>query len=69
MSYQGIIKNKDGKPVADGKHNLKFKIYDAENEGELLWEEEQSLDLNNGIVNSYLGVIMLWIFLLTSSTG
>ena len=56
MSYQGIVKDAEGNAVKDGNYTLKFKIYNADTEGEVLWEEEQKLDLKNGIVNCYLGV-------------
>jgi len=38
--YQGNLNNSDGTPVQDGKYNIRFRIYDSEEEGNILWEEQ-----------------------------
>ncbi len=38
MSYQGLLTDAAGIPVADGPVDLTFKLYDAATDGTLLWE-------------------------------
>ncbi len=38
MSYQGVLTDAAGNPVADGPVDLTFKLYDAATDGTLLWE-------------------------------
>ena len=38
MSYQGLLTDTAGNPVADGPVDLTFKLYDAATDGTLLWE-------------------------------
>jgi hypothetical protein len=40
--YQGTLNNTDGSPVPDGKYNMRFVIYDDEEQGNALWEEDQA---------------------------
>ena len=44
----------EGKPI-EGTLSVHFRIYDAEVEGTVLWEETQSVTLNNGLFNVLLG--------------
>lgn len=39
MSYQGILKDSDGDPVADSVYSVTFRIYDAESAGTSEWSE------------------------------
>lgn len=55
MSYQGVLTDADGNPVADGPVSLTFKLYDAPEGGEALWEENQQVEVANGIFNVILG--------------
>jgi hypothetical protein len=42
MSYQGVLTDGGGNPVADGPYDLTFKLYDAPTDGTLLWSEIQA---------------------------
>ena len=55
MSYQGLLTDTAGNPVADGPVNLTFKLYDAATDGTLLWEETQQVDVAKGLFNVILG--------------
>ncbi len=58
MSYQGLLTNNDGTPVADGNYNMIFTLYDAEDNGNVVWQESQSVLLESGIVNVVLGSVI-----------
>ena len=55
INYQGKLTDTDGNPVADGAHSIIFRIYDAENGGNLLWEETQSILVQKGVFSCLLG--------------
>ena len=55
MSYQGLLTDAAGNPVADGPVDLTFKLYDAATDGTLLWEETQQVDVAKGLFNVILG--------------
>ncbi len=55
ISYQGVLSNSGGNPVADGSYDMTFRVYDMENGGNLLWEEDQAVPTINGIYNVLLG--------------
>ena len=55
MSYQGVLTDANGTPVADGPVNLTFKLYDAATDGTMLWEETQQVDVAKGLFNVILG--------------
>ncbi|PIR71598.1 MAG: hypothetical protein COU43_01745, partial [Candidatus Nealsonbacteria bacterium CG10_big_fil_rev_8_21_14_0_10_37_25] len=38
--YQGQLSDSEGNPIADGKYNIRFRIYDEEEWGNILWQEE-----------------------------
>lgn len=40
--YQGILNNSDGTLAQDQRYNVKFKIYDDKETGNVLWEEEHA---------------------------
>jgi hypothetical protein len=55
ISYQGVLKDSDGTPVADGVYELTFRLYDHETIGELEWSEIDSVSVSGGIFNAILG--------------
>ena len=58
MSYQGLLTNASGKPVADGNYSLTFKLYNTDITGSALWTETHSSVLVvNGVFNVMLGSI------------
>ncbi|MDO8805939.1 MAG: hypothetical protein Q7R35_16095, partial [Elusimicrobiota bacterium] len=56
LNYQGRLVDATGNPLS-GTYSLTFRIYDAApaGTGTLIWNETQSLDLDNGIFNASLG--------------
>jgi hypothetical protein len=38
FSYQGVLRDSDGNPVADAVYSFKFKIYSDSSAGSILWE-------------------------------
>ena len=57
MTSQGILRNAAG-IVVNGVYAIKFKLYDAEEDGQLLWSELQNnVQVENGIYTSVLGKI------------
>ncbi len=57
ISYQGVLTDVKGKPVADGTYNLTFKLYLTATGSELVWSEKQTLTLTSGIFNAILGKV------------
>ena len=55
ISFQGTLKDDNGKSVSDGEHTVKFRLYDSQTSDEILWEEEASVDVTGGIYSHYLG--------------
>ena len=56
ISYQGLITDNSGNPVADGTYTMRFRLYDAEIGGNLLWDSTGiSVSLSSGIFNVLLG--------------
>lgn len=57
INYQGRLTDKDAKPL-EGVYTLTFRIYDAENAGNLLWQETHSgVVIQKGIFNILLGSV------------
>ncbi|MBI4802381.1 MAG: hypothetical protein HY796_07635, partial [Elusimicrobia bacterium] len=54
LNYQGRLVDANGNPLS-GTYSLTFRIYDAASAGTLIWNETQSLALDNGIFNASLG--------------
>jgi hypothetical protein len=55
MSYQGVLADASGNPVPDGTYDITFGLYTVETGGTADWEETQTLSVEGGIVNAYLG--------------
>ena len=59
MSYQGVLTDGSGAPVADGSHSLVFKLYNVSTGGAALWTETQgSVNTTNGVLSVVLGSVM-----------
>jgi hypothetical protein len=58
MSYQGVLADSTGNPVPDGYYDIAFGLYTVETGGTPDWEEEQTLSVQGGIVNAYLGSVV-----------
>jgi hypothetical protein len=55
LSYQGVLQDGAGNPVADGNYSLTFRIYNVATGGTALWAENQTLAVQDGILNAVLG--------------
>ena len=55
LNFQGRLNNAQGQPVADGIHQLTFRIYDVPVDGTPLWDETHSVATNNGLFSVLLG--------------
>lgn len=58
MNYQGILKNAGGAPVADGSHNVTFRLYNTEAGGSPIWEESRSVTTESGLFTVLLGSLV-----------
>ncbi|KXK34198.1 MAG: hypothetical protein UZ06_CHB003001370 [Chlorobi bacterium OLB6] len=57
-SYQGLLTQPTGLPVADGQYQLYFRLFDAATGGNLAWEETQAnVQVTRGLFNVYLGSV------------
>ena len=59
MSYQGIIKDNNGKALADGNYKIAFSMYESETAEKPLWSEEQTLVLSSGVLSAQVGAVNL----------
>jgi hypothetical protein len=58
MSYQGVLTDGSGAPVADGNHCLVFKLYSVSTAGSALWTETQAtVNTTNGVLTVVLGSV------------
>jgi hypothetical protein len=58
MSYQGVLTDGAGAPVADGNHSLVFKLYSVSTAGSALWTETQAtVNTTNGVLSVVLGSV------------
>ncbi|NOR44627.1 MAG: hypothetical protein GQ534_03495, partial [Candidatus Delongbacteria bacterium] len=55
MSYQGLLKDNDGKKIEDGVYKISFKIYDSQKSKASIWKEVQEVEITNGIINCFIG--------------
>jgi hypothetical protein len=55
VSYQGVLTDGAGTPVADGTYNITFNFYDATSGGSALWTETQAVAVTGGIFSAILG--------------
>ena len=54
IPYQGTLTDKGGDPV-NGTVTMTFRLYASPTGGTALWEETQSIEVNNGLFNAFLG--------------
>jgi len=55
INYQGKIAQPDGNPIADGTYGITFRIYDASEEGTLVWGRTYQVAVATGQFNVILG--------------
>jgi hypothetical protein len=60
LTYQGILKDGDGNPVADGSYSITFRIYNRPDGGVALWTSSSVILLTvDGLFNANLGTVSL----------
>jgi len=57
MSYQGVLTDASGTAVPDGAYTMTFRLYEQATDGAALWQEQQSITVNKGIMNVILGSV------------
>lgn len=58
VSFQGRLAAPDtGKPLPDGQYEVMFRIYDAETDGNNLWQETQNVTVAGGLFTVHLGAV------------
>lgn len=57
ISYQGVLSDNAGEPVADGDYTLIFNLYTSAESGTAIWTEIQTLAVSNGLLNVVLGSV------------
>ncbi len=57
LSYQGLLTDNAGIPVADATYTVAFTLYDAPAPGTALWTETQSVATSKGLYNVMLGSV------------
>lgn len=58
VNFQGYITDKSGMPVADGEYDVKFSIYNGDDEtASELWNEIQQVNVKNGFYTASLGAV------------
>ncbi|MFH1859759.1 MAG: hypothetical protein ABH870_01905 [bacterium] len=55
MNYQGRLTNASGAAVSDGNYAIQMSIYESATGGTAIWQEIQTIFINNGIFNLMLG--------------
>jgi len=56
LTYQGKLTDASGNAI-EGSVGLNFKLYDASSDGNLLWQESQQVEANDGLVDAILGTV------------
>ncbi len=51
LSYQGVLRLNDGRVVANGSYNLRFRIYDAAAVGNVRFEQGLAVTVTDGLYN------------------
>ncbi len=57
IPYQGQLldPNQSGAPVADGTYQMAFRLYNVQNGGTPLWQENKSIIVSDGLFSTLLG--------------
>ena len=55
MSFQAYLTDNNNMPIAPGSYEMTFRIYDASSDGNKLWEETQTVDVDGSMVSTMLG--------------
>jgi len=68
MNYQGRLTDNSGDPVADGDYSIFFRIYDAAEDGSILWSSDRmTVGIADGLFSVRLGPFQTDLFSADSS--
>ena len=57
VTYQGVLRDTAGNPVADGPYAMSFGIFATDTGGTLLWTEPQTVTTSDGAFSVQLGAV------------
>ena len=57
ISYQGVLTDVSGNPITDGIYEMTFRLYEELSDGDALWEETQTVPVQDGLFNVALGSV------------
>ncbi|MDP6401503.1 MAG: hypothetical protein QF622_09065, partial [Candidatus Marinimicrobia bacterium] len=55
ISYQGLLTKANGRAVQDGSYQVTFRFYKQIEDGTAFWEENQQVNIDDGIITTILG--------------
>ena len=55
ISYQGVVNDAEGAPIADGMHLVRFSLHAVATGGTPLYTETQNIDIRGGLLNATIG--------------
>jgi len=55
ISFQAYLTDNNNAPIAAGSYEMTFRIYDASTDGNKLWEETQTVNVDGSMVSTMLG--------------
>jgi hypothetical protein len=55
MSFQAYLTDANNMPVAPGSYEMTFRMFDALTEGNMIWEETQTVMVEGSLINIMLG--------------
>ena len=55
ISFQAYLTDANNMPVAAGSYEITFRIFDASADGNKLWEETQTVNVDGSVVSTMLG--------------
>ena len=62
VTFQGVLRNIDATPIADGPHSVRFEFYNTETSTTLKWWEERTVTTANGLFTVKLGEVNPFVF-------
>ncbi|MGA1823806.1 MAG: tail fiber domain-containing protein [bacterium] len=57
INLQGKLTYKSGEALPTGSYSMHFSVYEQETDGNLLWEEDQTVEITEGIYSLQLGAV------------
>ena len=55
ISFHAYLTDANNMPVAPGSYKMTFRIYDSSEDGNMLWEETQTVNVDGSLVSTMLG--------------